>query len=117
MDVCQVPRTSVEGRNGYLSRLHHSHRGFTEQTLKVLTVIHNFDLKRGDTTLLNVCLENPFRICFDWVVLNMGELPRPRRTQKSSPKAHRTSCPVLSCYPSIRFGCQMKPGKNSLNRS
>jgi len=52
MDVCQVQRTSsaVEGRNGYLSRLHHSHRGFTEQTLKVLTVIHNFDLKRDDDT-------------------------------------------------------------------
>jgi len=90
MDVCQVQRTSsaVEGRNGYLSRLHHSHRGFTEQTLKVLTVIHNFDLKRDDdTTAAQRLFGKPFPNLFDWVVLNMGELPRPRRTQKlASPK-------------------------------
>jgi len=82
--------------NGYLSS---SFSSGLHGTNLVLTVIHNFDLAGDDTTLLNVCLENPFRICFDWVVLNMGELPRPRRTQKlASKKAHRTSCPVLSCY-------------------
>ncbi len=50
--VLSKERTSsaVEGRNGYLSGLHHPNRGFTEQTLKVLTVIHNFDLKRDDGT-------------------------------------------------------------------
>jgi len=54
----QRTSSAVEGRNGYLSRLHHSHRGFTEQTLKVLTVIHNFDLLRdGPLLLLNVCLK------------------------------------------------------------
>jgi len=60
-------------------------RGFTEQTLKVLTVIHNFDLKRDDdTTAAQRLFGKPFPNLFDWVVLNMGELPRPRRTQKSS---------------------------------
>jgi len=56
---------------------------FTEQTLKVLTVIHNFDLKRDDdTTAAQRLFGKPFPNLFDWVVLNMGELPRPRRTQK-----------------------------------
>ncbi|MEH1910517.1 MAG: DUF6399 domain-containing protein [Nostoc sp.] len=46
----QRTSSAVEGRNGYLSALHHANRGFTEQTLKVLTIIHNFDLKRDDGT-------------------------------------------------------------------
>lgn len=46
----QRTSSAVEGRNGYLSALHHANRGFTEQTLKVLTIIHNFDLKRDDCT-------------------------------------------------------------------
>jgi hypothetical protein len=44
----QRTSSAVEGRNGYLSALHHSNRGFTPQTLKVLTIIHNFDIKRAD---------------------------------------------------------------------
>jgi len=87
--------SAVEGRNGYLSRLHHSHQGFTEQTLKVLTVIHNFDLKRDDdTTAAQRLFGKPFPNLFDWVVLNMGELPRPRRTQKlASQKPVQAVCP------------------------
>ena len=44
----QRTSSAVEGRNGYLARLHHSNRGFSAQTLKVLTIIHNFDVKRDD---------------------------------------------------------------------
>jgi hypothetical protein len=83
LDVRQFQRTSsaVEGRNGYLSGLHQANRGFTEQTLKVLTVIHNFDLRRDDgTTAAQRLFGKPFPVLFDWVVLHMGELPRPRRT-------------------------------------
>ena len=40
--------SAIEGRNGYLSRLHHSGRGLSEKDLQVLTVIHNFDLHRAD---------------------------------------------------------------------
>lgn len=48
--VVKFQRTSspVEGRNGYLSRLHHNGRGFSAHRLQVLTVIHNFALKRTD---------------------------------------------------------------------
>ena len=50
--VSNYQRTSsaVEERNGYLTRLHHSDRGFSKQTLKTLTIIHNFHLKRPDGT-------------------------------------------------------------------
>jgi len=95
MDVCRSSCSAVEGRNGYLSRLHHSHRGFTEQTLKVLTVIHNFDLKRVTPLLLNVCLEN-FRICLTglsstWAsYLDPGDATQKLHLQKPT----RTSCPV-----------------------
>jgi len=91
--------SAVEGRNGYLSRLHHSHQGFTEQTLKVLTVIHNFDLKRDDdTTAAQRLFGKPFPNLFDWVVLN--DYPDRANKKARISKAHRTSCPVLSCYPS-----------------
>jgi hypothetical protein len=46
----QRTSSAVEGRNGYLSRLHHAQRRFSKQTLRVLTTIHNFDLKRADGT-------------------------------------------------------------------
>ena len=79
-------RTSraVEGRNGYLSALHHANRGFTERTLKVLTIIHNFDLKRDDgTTAAHRLVGKPFPDLFEWVLLHMDELPSPRQTKKA----------------------------------
>jgi Family of unknown function (DUF6399) len=82
-DKFQRTSSAVEGRNGYLSRLHHANRGFTEQTLKVLTVIHNFDLKRDDgSTAAQRLFGKSFPDVFDWVVLNMGELPTPRKSKK-----------------------------------
>jgi hypothetical protein len=85
----QRTSSAVEGRNGYLSGLHHSGRGFTEQTLKVLTIIHNFDIKRDDgTTAAQRLFEKPFPDLFEWLVPQMAELPRPRRTFKN-PKSKK----------------------------
>ncbi len=39
----QRTSSAVEGRNGYLSKLNHAERGLSAQSLKVLTIIHNFD--------------------------------------------------------------------------
>jgi Family of unknown function (DUF6399) len=81
----QQTSSAVEGRNGYLSGLHHSGRGFTEQTLKVLTIIHNFEIKRDDgTTAAQRLFEKPFPDLFEWIVPRMGELPRSRRTFKTT---------------------------------
>ena len=82
----QRTSSAVEGRNGYLSRLHHTARGFSAQTLEVLTIIHNFDLKRADgTTAAQRLFGHPFPDLFDWIVEHMGELPLPRRSPKAQP--------------------------------
>ena len=79
----QRTSSAVEGRNGYLARLHHSNRGFTDQTLKVLTIIHNFDVKRDDaSTPAQRLFGQDFPDLFLWVVPRMRPLPRPRRTLK-----------------------------------
>jgi len=92
----QRTSSAVEGRNGYLSGLHHANRGFTAQTLKVLTVIHHFDLKRDDgTTAAQRLFGQPFPDLFGWVVLHMGELPRPRRTLK----ARKSKKPTVHAVP------------------
>ena len=96
--VAKFQRTSsaVEGRNGYLSRLHHTSRGLEPQTLKVLTIIHNYDLKRVDgTTAAQRLFGQPFPDLFEWVVDHMGELPRPRKSKKSA----KPKIPTLQSVP------------------
>jgi len=80
----QRTSSAVEGRNGYLSRLHHSNRGFTKQTLKVLTIIHNFDVMRDDaSTPAQRLFRHDFPDLFLWVVPRMRPLPLPRRSLKT----------------------------------
>lgn len=77
--------SAVEGRNGYLSLRHHAARGFGHNHLQVLTVIHNFDLKRADgTTAAQRLFGRQFPNLFAWVMERMGELPRPRISKKSA---------------------------------
>src|SRR6266568_1485188 len=40
----------VEGRNGYLSQMHHNHRGLPKRRYKVWTILHNFDCRAADGT-------------------------------------------------------------------
>lgn len=90
----QRTSSTVEGRNGYLSRLHHANRGFTEQSLQVLKTIHNFDLKRHNgTTAAQRLFDKQFPDLFEWIVLKMGDLPRSRWTLK----------PKMSRKPSIQI--------------
>jgi hypothetical protein len=92
----QRTSSAVEGRNGYLSRLHHASRGFSEQSLKVLTIIHNFDLQRADgTTAAQRLFDRQFPDLFEWAGQNMGDLPRARRTLKSK-MARKPSIQVVS---------------------
>jgi len=84
----QRASSPVEGRNGYLSQVNHCARGTPTQRLKVLTVIHNFDLRRADgTTAAERLFGTPFPDLFDWVVERMGALPVPRKARTpSAPK-------------------------------
>ena len=82
----QRASSPVEGRNGYLSQMNQCARGTPSQRLRVLTVIHNFDLQRADgTTAAERLFGTPFPDLFDWVVDHMGALPMPRKAR--TPKA------------------------------
>ena len=51
LDLCrQFQRASsqVEGRNGHLSLMNHNQRSFSQNRLKALTIIHNYDTKGID---------------------------------------------------------------------
>lgn len=83
--VSKFQRTSspVEGRNGYLSRIHHNGRGLSQRRLQVLTVIHNFALTRSDgTTAAERLFGRQFPDLFDYLIEHMGELPQPRKARK-----------------------------------
>jgi hypothetical protein len=46
----QRASSAVEGRNGYLSQMHHNHRGLPKSRYKVWPVLHNFDCHAADGT-------------------------------------------------------------------
>ncbi|MEM9214709.1 MAG: DUF6399 domain-containing protein [Cyanobacteria bacterium P01_F01_bin.150] len=80
----QRTSSAVEGRNGYLTRLHHSGRGFSALDLSVLTIIHNFHLTRPDgTTAAQRLFDHEFPAMFEWVVEHMGDLPLARQSKKA----------------------------------
>lgn len=88
--------SAVEGRNDYLLHRHYPARGLWSNHLPFLTVNDNFDLKRSDGTtasqrLFNRRLPN----LFNWVMDQMGELPRPRTSKKSA----RTKSLMLQSVP------------------
>ncbi len=79
----QRSSSAVEGRNGYLSRLYHSGRGISSRDLRVLTVIHNFDLRRADgSTAAQRLFGRTFPELFPWLAEQMGDLPHPRKSRK-----------------------------------
>jgi hypothetical protein len=89
----QRTSSAIEGRNGYLALHHHAARGFSEYSLRVLTIVHNFDLKRPDgTTAAQRLFRHPFPDLFESVLSTFTELPRPRRSAQSpqpSPWQHQ----------------------------
>jgi hypothetical protein len=81
----QRSSSAVEGRNGYLSQVHHNRRGLSSKRLQVSTIIHNFSLKRNDgTTAAERLFGQQFPDLFEYLVESIGELPQPRKSRKSS---------------------------------
>lgn len=75
----QRTSSSVEGRNGTLSRMNHNQRSISLTRLKTLTVVHNFGIKRQDnTTAAERLFGEKFPDIFGWIVERMGDLPMPR---------------------------------------
>jgi Family of unknown function (DUF6399) len=82
----QRTSSAVEGRNGALTRLHHAGRGCSPQTLKGLTMLHNFHLQRPDRTpAAQRLFDYKFPDLFEWVTDPMGDLPLARRALNSHP--------------------------------
>ena len=76
----QRASSAVEGRNGYLSQMHHNHRGLPKQRCKVWTVLHNFDCRAADgTTPASRFFRRSFPDLFETVVSHIEALPQPRR--------------------------------------
>ena len=74
--------SAVERRNGCLSQIHHNGRGISLKRLNVLTIIHNYYLKRSDgTTDAERLFKKKFSEPFEWVVNKMGDLPLPRKSK------------------------------------
>ena len=75
----QRASSAVEGRNGYLSQMHHNHRGLPKRRYKVWTVLHNFDCRAPDgTTPASRFFRREFPDFFETVLSKIDELPRPR---------------------------------------
>src|SRR5439155_1311625 len=76
----QRASSAVEGRNGYLSQMHHNHRGLPKRRYKVWRVLHNFDCRASDgTTPASRFFRRGFPDLFETVLSNVDDLPRPRK--------------------------------------
>ncbi len=80
--VTKFQRTSsaVEGRNGYISQIHHNRRGLSARRLGVMTTIHNFYLKRADgSTAAERLFGKSAPDLFESLIQQMPPLPQARR--------------------------------------
>ncbi len=82
-NVFQRASSAVEGRNGYLSQMHHNQRGLPKRRYKVWTVLHNFDCRAADgTTPASRFFRRRFPDLFETVLSHVDDLPRPRQRQQ-----------------------------------
>ena len=80
----QRASSAVEGRNGYLSQMHHTHRGLPKRRYKVWTVLHNFDCYASDgTTPASRFFRREFPDLFETILSQVDDVPRPRRRHQT----------------------------------
>ena len=81
----QRSSSQVEGRNGYLSFVHHGHKGIPKERLKALTVIHNYDIKRRDgSTPAQRLFGRDFPDLFEFLCENVTGFKEPRKRRVKS---------------------------------
>lgn len=81
----QRSSSQVEGRNGYLAFVHKANRGLQDQRLKVLTVVHNFDIHGLDgKTPAERLFGREFPNLFEFVLENVTRFPEPRKRKHKS---------------------------------
>ncbi len=80
----QRSSSCVEGRNGYLSLRHHSSHQLSQRKLGVLTVIHNFFIKRSnETTAAERFFEAKHNDLFQYLLNNLDISARPAKTRRA----------------------------------
>ncbi|MEK7214104.1 MAG: DUF6399 domain-containing protein [Chloroflexota bacterium] len=85
----QRASSAVEGRNGYLSHMHHNHRGLPKQRYKVWAILHNFDCRASDgTTPASRFFRRMFPDLFETVLSHIEVLPRARQRQDKVALCH-----------------------------
>jgi Family of unknown function (DUF6399) len=85
VNVFQRASSAVEGRNGYLSQMHHNQRGLPTRRYKVWTVLHNFDGRAADgTTPAARFFGQSFPDLFETALSHIDALPRARQRDQAS---------------------------------
>ncbi len=85
----QRASSAVEGRNGYLSQLHHNHRGLPKHRYRTWKALHNFDCRALDgSTPASRFFRREFPDLFETVLSKTGELPQPRRRKETRELSH-----------------------------
>lgn len=78
-ETFQRSSSCVEGRNGVLSMNHHRFHRLNARTLKALTIVHNYDVRRSDgTTAAERFFEATHANLFDYLVSNVRIPGRPQ---------------------------------------
>lgn len=78
----QRASSAVEGRNGYLSQMHHNHRGLPKRRYRVWSALYNFDCRASDgSTPASRFFRREFPNLFETVLVHIDELPRSRKRQ------------------------------------
>ncbi|MFT5911244.1 MAG: hypothetical protein ACI9XO_002774 [Paraglaciecola sp.] len=81
----QRSSSQVEERNGYLAFVHKANRGLPENRLQVLTVIHNFDIRREDgSTPAQRLFDRNFPNLFEHILENVTGFVEPRKRRRNS---------------------------------
>ena len=76
----QRSSSCVEGRNGMLSLCYHRFHRLNERSLKVLTIVHNFDTRRSDgTTAAERFFEAKHKNLFESLVENVRIPGKPQQ--------------------------------------
>jgi hypothetical protein len=85
----QRTSSAVEGRNGYLSQMHHNQRGLPRRRYKVWTIVHNFDCRAADgTTPAARFFRRTFPDLFETALSQIEALPQPRRRKHQIALTH-----------------------------
>jgi hypothetical protein len=80
----QHASSAVEGRNGYLSQMHHNQHGLPKRRYKVWTVLYNFDCRASDgTTPAARFFRHAFPDLFETVLAKIDDLPRSRQRHQA----------------------------------